>query len=515
MTGDDFPLTTDEVCTVHQNTFRAIWFVNTFLHLMQIAHAASKFTLDVGELRCLVRKGDPRILSLWILIDGVLGVIMCSYKAATLCFFTDHTKVFPVFVYAMLFGILFGPIVWSFMFALIAPFLATAPDSTAFIARVKKSFLLWGLLSSTLVVAVLMAQALRVEGKKRVSLSIVCLVSWAFDIVLAMLALGIVCRKVYTFSFVFVPLKTDITDCCDILLMSFKVLHVLDKAATSVASLGRQGSQRKVGTDLGKLRRKFLVMILTVESLAGGAVLGIIGVFLIDFLRRRTWLFVATAHCMAVIAVNIMLLLTPSMTKTKSSSGAASPSSSSSKRTFSSRANRLYSKMKISPSTNAANMLANPVAVLVRSELAEVTTIQNRDEFVPPTEQPCAEHLKVAATLLENNMFVQGQNTMDDCVAALIEQDFVPTAQAHFEACIHQARSMVSEMRLRYHSVRKGHLAIYTDTLEQIRQENTYPELQKRSDKLTERCKSLGRPCLQKANPNPNPNLNPNPNPIL
>ena len=57
---------------------------------------------------------------------------------------------------------------------------------------------------------------------------------------------------------------------------------------------------------------------------------------------------------------------------------------------------------------------------------------------------------------------------------------------------------MVSEMRLRYHSVRKGHLDIYTDTLKQIRRENTFPELQKRSDKLAERCRSLGRPCLQK-----------------
>ncbi len=155
--------------------------------------------------------------------------------------------------------------------------------------------------------------------------------------------------------------------------------------------------------------------------------------------------------------------------------------------------------MKISPATNAANMLANPVAVLVLSELANVTKRQNRDEFVPPTEQPCAKHLKVAATLLQSNMFVQGENTMDDGVAALIEQDFVLTAQAHFEACIHQARSMVSEMRLRYHAVRKGHLALYTDTLHQIRRENTFPVLQKRSHKLTERCRSLGRPCLQKA----------------
>jgi hypothetical protein len=490
MTGDDFPLTTDEVCTVHQNAFRAIWFIIAFLHLMIIPHSISKLPLDVAELRRLVRKGAHRTLPLWGLVFGVLGTALFSYKAATIMFFTHHTKVFPVLAYAMLCGIFFGPALWSFFFALVAPFLATAPDSVAIIARVKKSFLLLGLLCSTLAVTVVMVQALRVEGKERVMLSIVYLSSLAFNAVLSMFAFAIVCRKVYTFSFVFVPFHTDITDCCDILLMSFKVLQVLDKTNTSVALLGRQGP-RKESTDLGKLRRKFLVTILTIESLAGGVVLGIIGVFLIDFLRRRTWLLVATVSCVGAVVTHIALLLTPSMAKTKSSSGFASLSSAGS--------NRLFSKMKISPATNAANMLANPVAVLVRSELAEVMTVQNRDEFVPPTEQPCAEHLKVAATLLQNNMFVKGENTMDDGVAALIEQDFVPTAQAHFEACIHQARSMVSEMRLRYHSVRKGHLAIYTDTLKQIRRENTFPELQKRSDQLTERCRSLGRPCLQKA----------------
>jgi hypothetical protein len=501
MTGDDFPLTTDkEVCTIHQNTFRAIWLVNAFLFLTLVAHATSKLPLDVGELRRLVRKGAPRTLPLWVLVDGLVGTALFSYKAATLWFFTDHTKVFAVLANAMVFGIFFGPVTWSFLFALVAPFLATAPDSAALIARVKKSFLLLGLLCSALIMgAVVMVQALRVEGEERVVLSIVFLSSLAFDIVLAMLACGIVCRKVCTFSFLCVPFHTDITDRYGTLLMLFKVLQVLDETTTSVSSLEQQGSERKESTDLGKLRRKFLVLILTIESLAGGVVLGIVGVFLIDFLRRRTWLFVATAVCVGATVEHIVLLLTPSMAKTKSSSIAVPLSSTSSKYTLSSQANRFFSKMKISPGTNAANMLAHPVAVLVRSQLAEVTKRQNRDEFVPPTEQPCAEHLKVAATLLQNNMFVQGENAMDDDVASLIEQDFVPTAQVHFEACIHQARSMVSEMRLRYHSVRKGHLALYTDTLKQIRQENTFPELQKRSDKLTERCKSLGRPCLQKA----------------
>jgi hypothetical protein len=223
MAGDDFPLTIDEVCTIHQNTFRAIWFVNAFLHLPLIAHATSKLPLDVGELRRLVRKGASRtLLSLWILVYGILGTSLCFYKAATLWLFNDHTKIFPVLAHAIFIGILFGPVSWSFFFALVAPFLGTAPDSKSLVARVKNSFLLLSLICSTLVVTVGMVQALRVEGKERVMLSIVYLSTWAFDIILAMLALGIVCRKVYTFSFVFVPFHTIITDCCGILYMSFE-----------------------------------------------------------------------------------------------------------------------------------------------------------------------------------------------------------------------------------------------------------------------------------------------------
>jgi hypothetical protein len=105
--------------------------------------------------------------------------------------------------------------------------------------------------------------------------------------------------------------------------MSFKVLQTLDKliTGTTVGSLERQGPQRKKSTDLVKLRRKFLVQILTIEGLASAAVLGILGVFVIDFLRRRTWLLFAIAYCLEAMAEHIMLLLTPSMAKTKSSSG--------------------------------------------------------------------------------------------------------------------------------------------------------------------------------------------------
>ncbi len=211
MTGDDFPLTTDEVCTLHQHTFRTIWFVNAFLHLTLIVHATSKLSLDVGELRSLVHKGFSRTLSLWILFNSVLGAALFSYKAATLWFFTDRMKVFPVLAYAMYLGIFFGPAAWSFLFALIAPFLAIAPDSAALIARVKKSFLLLGLFCSTLMMAVVTAQALRVEGKERFVLSILYFSSLAFNAALAMLAFGLICRKVYIISRLCLRLFTLIT----------------------------------------------------------------------------------------------------------------------------------------------------------------------------------------------------------------------------------------------------------------------------------------------------------------
>ena len=52
---------------------------------------------------------------------------------------------------------------------------------------------------------------------------------------------------------------------------------------------------------------------------------------------------------------------------------------------------------------------------------------------------------------------------------------------------------MVPEMQARYQDVRKGHLAIYQDTLDQIRGENAFAELQKRAEKLVGDCVTLNR----------------------
>jgi hypothetical protein len=155
-------------------------------------------------------------------------------------------------------------------------------------------------------------------------------------------------------------------------------------------------------------------------------------------------------------------------------------------------------KLKVSP---AIGGLLDPVAVMARSQLAVAKSIPNKDDFRPPREQPRAEKLKWVADLLQEAMFESGAGnfSMNEIVAGVIQKNFVPAAKAHFAECVEQARDMIPEMQDRYRNVRKGHLAIYQDTLNQIRGENASAELQKRSDKLVEDCKKLNRRKEQKA----------------
>jgi hypothetical protein len=196
MVGDDFPLTTVEVCTIHERTFRAIWFVIAFLFVTLLPHAISKLPSDLGAVRRMVNKGAPRTLPLWCVAYAVLGSALYFYKAATLWLDSDYTKLLAHCTHAVMFGIFSGPLVWSFLFALISPFVATAPDSAALITRLKSAFVYMGLLTSLVIVAATGVQALQIEGKQRVVLSVVFLSSLAFDATLSFLALGVICRKV-------------------------------------------------------------------------------------------------------------------------------------------------------------------------------------------------------------------------------------------------------------------------------------------------------------------------------
>jgi hypothetical protein len=109
------------------------------------------------------------------------------------------------------------------------------------------------------------------------------------------------------------------------------------------------------------------------------------------------------------------------------------------------------------------------IAILARSQLAEAASLQNQaGEFLPPQEQPRAERLKLVAHLLQGAMFQSrdrnGKSIMNEVVADVIEQHFVPIAKAHFAECTGQACDLVPEMRAKYQEARKGHLGIYADT---------------------------------------------------
>jgi hypothetical protein len=119
--------------------------------------------------------------------------------------------------------------------------------------------------------------------------------------------------------------------------------------------------------------------------------------------------------------------------------------------------------------------------------------------FVSPRSQPRAEKLKWVAGLLEKAMFECGQKNshMNEVVAVVIERHFIPAARAHFAECVERATQIVPEMRNQIQLLRKKHLALYSDTLNQIRQENTFHELQKRSDRLVLDCEALQRSSVQ------------------
>jgi hypothetical protein len=140
--------------------------------------------------------------------------------------------------------------------------------------------------------------------------------------------------------------------------------------------------------------------------------------------------------------------------------------------------------------------------ILARSQLGALASIPNKVDFTPPQQQPRGLRLKVIACILEESLFsipkdgtdVEAPAVMNAAVGGAIDEDFVPVARKFFADCVVDSRRFVPEMREQYHGVRKGHLSIYADVLDQVRHEPTYAVLQQRSDKLVRDCARLGRP---------------------
>jgi hypothetical protein len=279
------------------------------------------------------------------------------------------------------------------------------------------------------------------------------------------------------------------------------LLLLIDQSIQSATCSNGNTSSSK-DESLGKLRRKLLLSIMACEGIATNGILFCAASLLLTVFRTRTWIVVSLVTSTGPVSLMIFLLLTaPSSTKERGSfeagsqlsanaSSAFSPSLASLRRSTGTRPG----SHKVTPSaTIAATALLNPTAILARSQLAVAASLHNKAEFLPPQEQPRAAKLKFVATLLQNSMLE------DSAIREVVDLHFIPAARAHFLECIEQARGMVPEMQKQYQEVRKGHLAIYKDTLGQIRRENTFVELQRRSEKLVKDCASLGRIQTQKA----------------
>ena len=142
---------------------------------------------------------------------------------------------------------------------------------------------------------------------------------------------------------------------------------------------------------------------------------------------------------------------------------------------------------------------------LARSQLEAITSTLNiTDEFLPPQQQPPGIDLKRIATALQEDMFQKTSRgasnpgrVLNDAVADVVDKEYGPISHLFFDRCVEEAGDMVTELREKYHGIRRGHLSIYKDVLVQIRQEPQFVELQRRSEKLVEDCVALDRPRLQ------------------
>jgi hypothetical protein len=386
--------------------------------------------------------------------------------------------------------------------------MAALPNFTSLEVKLKRVFGVCSLLCAVSTGTIILLQ-LAIDEQNRVELCAALFVALGFICILIIAVLGVGGHKVRFYSvhcasifLVFIAIcrhASFASPSAVLLFFCWQLLALIDQSQSRTASSMHSQEPQAQNRSLAKLRRKLLLMIVAIEGLAANIFLSCLGLLLIPALRDRTWLVMPVILSGGILGGHVALFFTPAF----SSRTANSPPNSrigsvqrSSGSPFSLGRPSMMPAFKVSPATNG---LLDPVAILACSQLVLAKSIRNKDEFRPPQEQPRAEKLIWVAGLLQDAMFKKGERTMNETVAGVIKEHFIPVAQVHFAECVEQARDMIPEMQDRYHDLRKGHLAIYQDTLDQIRGENAFAELQKRSDKLVGDCKKLSRRKEQKA----------------
>jgi hypothetical protein len=437
---------------------------------------------------------------------SVIGSVFSLVKVVRLTRLSDPSAPTEIVLFSMALA-LFCVTSWSFTFTLLVPYMAALPNFSRLEHRLKFVFLVCGVVTAVFPGSIPMFQLLDVNVKDRITASRALFWASSFNASLIMFVVGVAGHKVgflyLSFSRLALSFRSlsnpHVAQLLALLGQSQKLASPRSTSSSSRPSeLQKLASPRSTSSiiraepksddSLAKLRRKLARAILAIEGLCAIIIICCVGVVLHPILQKQAWLILAAIVAAGVALVNIALYLGAASSSNANGSGSVGPHSSSAK-------NSRLAKYKVTP---AADML-NPVVILARSNLVAAASIRNKIDFLPPQEQPRAGKLKFVARLLQDSMYINGESTMNVAVVEAIEDYFVPAAQAHFAECVDQAREMVPEMRDRYHEVRKGHLAIYADTLEQIRRENTFGQLQKRSDKLVSDCRHLGRPQEQKA----------------
>jgi hypothetical protein len=260
-----------------------------------------------------------------------------------------------------------------------------------------------------------------------------------------------ICAAVPRLHFVFATRSAAVFHRLTTLLCScLQLLALINQSQSRSAGSVRSGAQRAQDHSQTKLRRKLVLMVVAIEGAVFTIFLSSLGVLLVPIVRDRTWLVMPTILSSVTLGGHVALFVTPTYSSrtAKNSSGSACRSSGTKSSPF--YPSRLSSRSKpsahkVSPATSG---LLDPIAVLACSQLAVAEPIRNKDEFRQPQEQPRAEKLKWVAGLLQDAMFKKGEHTMNEAIAGVIEEHFIPVAQVHFADCVEQARDMMPKCEI-------------------------------------------------------------------
>jgi hypothetical protein len=112
-------------------------------------------------------------------------------KAVLVSRLSDPTKPAATVLFASSTATFIGPLTWSFLFSLVAPFLSATPQLAKFEVPLKRLFAGFAILCGGIMFSVILLQLLNVEGEGRRALSTAFFISLGFVASLCVFVLSI------------------------------------------------------------------------------------------------------------------------------------------------------------------------------------------------------------------------------------------------------------------------------------------------------------------------------------